>query len=109
MPSSLNLLPSIDNRALSIVSSFILPSANSIMSEFDVMAEQLPLIRQRVQWILLIGPYWLPKTFSPFSEAKSTVRAYKISDGSDLDAALKLLSRIKSPSPKLDELYLLST
>ncbi|KAH8997400.1 hypothetical protein EDB92DRAFT_1420401 [Lactarius akahatsu] len=57
-----------------------LPSAKSIMSEFDVIIafrdtlfraenqakaaykNNFPLSKKGVQWILLVGPHWLPKT-----------------------------------------------
>jgi hypothetical protein len=36
-----------------------------------------------VQWILLIGPYWVPVVFSPFTEAQLTVCAKKDSFDGD--------------------------
>ena len=38
---------------------------------------QYPLLGGTVQWILLIGPYWVPVMFGPFTEAELTVRAHK--------------------------------
>lgn len=38
---------------------------------------QYPLLGGTVQWILLIGPYWVPVEFGPFTEAELTVRAHK--------------------------------
>jgi len=68
-----------------------------------------PLSDDGVDWILLIGPYWLPKKFGPFSEAQSTVRAHKISDSADFEETLNLLEAMDGPPPILDELYLLGT
>ena len=68
-----------------------------------------PLSDEGVDWILLIGPYWLPKKFGPFSEAESTVRAHKVSDSADFEETLKLLELMDGPPPILDELYLLDT
>ena len=68
-----------------------------------------PLSDNGIQWILLAGPYWMPKSFGPFSEAESTVRAHKISDSSDFEATIELLHQIQSTPPELDELYLLGT
>ncbi|KAH9044833.1 hypothetical protein EDB84DRAFT_1587159 [Lactarius hengduanensis] len=48
-----------------------------------------PLTNDRVQWILVVGPYWLPKIFGPFSKAE--------------------LGEMNKPPPKLEELYLLGT
>jgi hypothetical protein len=47
--------------------------------------------------------------FGPFSEAESTVRAYKRSDSADFEAMMVHLNRVKGPPAQLDELYLLST
>ena len=30
-----------------------------------------------VHWTVIIGPYWTPVTFGPFSDAELTVRSYK--------------------------------
>jgi hypothetical protein len=68
-----------------------------------------PLSDNGIQWILLVGPYWIPKMFGPFSEAESTVRAYKRSESADFEEMMILLNRMKGPPPELDELYLLST
>ena len=38
---------------------------------------QYPLLGGTVQWILLIGPYWVPVIFGPFTEDELTVRAHK--------------------------------
>ncbi len=68
-----------------------------------------PFSHNGVDWILLIGPYWLHKKFGPFSEAESTVRAHKTSDSEDFEESLKLLELMRSPAPILNELYLLGT
>ncbi|KAN0087872.1 hypothetical protein V8E55_006493 [Tylopilus felleus] len=104
-----------------------LPAASSIMdshqiaSKFHSLSFQAqnqakaayksghPLSDDGIYWILLIGPYWLPKKIGPFSEAESTVRAYKRSDSADFEETLKLLERMRGPPPTLDELYLLGT
>jgi len=65
-----------------------------------------PLSGNGIQWILLVGPYWIPKMFGPFSEAESTVRAHKTSGSADFEATMELLNQTP---PQLDELYLLGT
>jgi len=104
-----------------------LPSANAIKSDPDVesMFHSLsfqaqnqakaaykngyPLSPNGVQWILLVGPYWMPKTFGPFSEAESTVRAHKVSESADFAASLSLAAEIQGPPSRITELYLLGT
>ncbi|KAF8335394.1 uncharacterized protein EI90DRAFT_3280081 [Cantharellus anzutake] len=51
----------------------------------------------------------MPKTFGPFSEAGSTVRANKLSDSGDFAATMGLFSQMHGPPPDLAELYLLGT
>ena len=112
-------------RAINIMTS--LPPASSIMhiedveSLFHILSFQAenqakaaykngyPLSDNGVQWILLVGPYWVPKMFGPFSEAESTVRAHKTSGSADFEATMELLNQMEGPPPQLDELYLLST
>jgi hypothetical protein len=112
-------------RASHIMAS--LPPASEIMSNPDVASmfhtlsfqaqnqakaaykNGYPLSPNGVQWILLIGPYWTPKTFGPFSEAESTVRAHKLSGSADFAASLNLISQMQGPAPMLTELYLLGT
>jgi hypothetical protein len=107
-------------RAIEIMAS--LPSADSIMRSRDVsilfcalslQAEHqakvayrngYPLSDNGVQWVLLAGPYWMSKSFGPFSEAENAVCA----DISDFEATMDLLDRTQGPSG-LDELYLLNT
>lgn len=38
---------------------------------------QYPILGGTVQWILLIGPYWVPVVFGPSAEAGLTVRGHK--------------------------------
>ena len=77
-------------RAINIMAS--LPPANSIMRSYDHISvaflaqnqakaaykNKCPLSDDGIQWILLARSYWMPKSFDPFSEAESTVRAHKI-------------------------------
>jgi len=104
-----------------------LPAASSIMDSLSIaslfhslsfQAENqakaaykngYPLSDNGVDWILLIGPYWLPKRFGPFSDAENTVRAYKMSDSADFEETMNLIERIRNPPSPLDELYLLGT
>jgi len=62
-----------------------------------------PLSSNGVQWILLVGPYWMPKKFSPFSEAESTVHAHKVSGSSDFRSC----QPTSGPAFMITELYLL--
>ncbi|KAI9453196.1 hypothetical protein HD554DRAFT_2043438 [Boletus coccyginus] len=68
-----------------------------------------PLSDSGVQWILLAGPYWTPKTFGPFSEAKSSVRALKISGSGDFEVTTEFVDRMQRTPSELDELYLPGT
>jgi hypothetical protein len=60
-----------------------------------------------VQWILLIGPYWAPVTFGPFTEAQLTVRAHKTSSSEDWKESARERKRAAGPPAALSELYLL--
>ena len=112
-------------HAINIMTS--LPPASSIMhihdvkSLFQILSFQAenqakaaykngyPLSGNGIQWILLVGPYWIPKIFGPFSEAQSTVHAHKTSGSANLEAMMELLNQMEGPPPQLDELYLLGT
>lgn len=70
---------------------------------------ELPLQGSVVDWILLVGPYWMVKRFGPFSEAQLTVRAQKPSESGDFKEAVRLQrAKVASP-PSIPELYLLGT
>ena len=104
-----------------------LPSAASIMHDHNVTTlfhqlslqaennaktayeKQFPLSDNGIQWILLVGPYWTPKSFGPFSADESTVCAHETSDSSNPEAAMEPLDPMQNPPPELDELYLLGT
>jgi len=69
---------------------------------------QYPLLGGTVQWILLIGPYWVPVVFGPFAEAELTVRAHKKESPSGDWLAQVSLNRERDGSPRpLPELNLL--
>ncbi|KAN0141514.1 hypothetical protein V8E53_000759 [Lactarius tabidus] len=61
-----------------------------------------------IWWILVVGPYWTPTKFGPFSEAELGVR-YKLSDSADSGERMGRVDAMNSPPPTLTELYLLST
>ncbi|KAM6496228.1 hypothetical protein JOM56_008934 [Amanita muscaria] len=61
-----------------------------------------------VQWILLIGPYWTPVMFGPFTDTQLTVRALKPTPSADWKETVKENRRFKGPAPALQELFLLS-
>jgi hypothetical protein len=65
-----------------------------------------PLSDKGITWILLIGPYWLPKTFGPFSEDESTKKSL---GSADFEATMGLLRGKNGPPPELEELYCLGT
>jgi hypothetical protein len=112
-------------RAIRVMSD--LPPPESLMTASDVMSafhtlffqaqnqakaaykNKYPLSNDGIQWILLVGPYWLPRTFGPFSEPESTVRAHKVSGSADFDETMKLLEDMEGPPPEIQELYLLGT
>lgn len=69
---------------------------------------QYPLLGGTVQWILLIGPYWVPVIFGPFTEDELTVRAHKKESPSGDWLAQVILNRDWDGSPRpLTELNLL--
>lgn len=70
---------------------------------------QYPLREDGVNWILLVGPYWTPEVFGPFSEAESTVRGHKVSDSADYEELAKVLDALHGPPRPLKELYLLDS
>ena len=67
-----------------------------------------PITNNRVDWILLVGSYWRPCTFGPFTEAELDVRAHKISPSADWLESLAEQKRTERPPPVLQELFLLS-
>lgn len=101
-----------------------LPSATSIITQDGVVRAFHALLFQAknqakaaiksqyahdntVQWILLIGPYWMPVTFGPFTAAELTVRAHKPSPSADWLESVKEARSIDSLPPPLPELFLL--
>lgn len=64
-------------------------------------------IASNIQWILLIGPYWIPVTFGPFTNAELSVRAFKESASAYLEDFVLEQDRVKADSLPLQELYLL--
>lgn len=67
-----------------------------------------PLVAEGVQWILLVGPYWVPVTFCPFTESQLSARAHKPSDSTDWCEQIRLRCLLADPPLHLEELYLLS-
>ncbi|KAI0257210.1 hypothetical protein BJV78DRAFT_1160990 [Lactifluus subvellereus] len=69
-----------------------------------------PIFEDGIQWILMVGPYWLPKKFGPFSQAQLTVRGpLKRNDSGDFEESDKLTRAVDGLPPALEELYLLGT
>ena len=66
-----------------------------------------PISGDTIQWILLIGPYWMPVVFGPFTEAELTVRAHKASPSADWAESAIEIRRINDPPLALHELFLL--
>jgi hypothetical protein len=66
------------------------------------------MAKDGIWWILLVGPYWTPTKFGPFSEAELGVR-HKLSDSADSGERMGRVDAKNSPPPTLTELYLLST
>ncbi|KAF8470430.1 hypothetical protein DFH94DRAFT_210026 [Russula ochroleuca] len=93
-----------DNNVTSLFHYLSLQAENSAKTAYK---NGYPLSDNGVQWILVAGPYWTPKSFGPFSEAESTVPVHEVSDSSEFEATMESLGR-DSP-PVLDELYLLGT
>jgi len=60
-----------------------------------------------VDWILLVGPYWVPVTFGAFTDAELTVRAHKTSSSADWKESAKEIKRVAGPPAALQELFLL--
>lgn len=104
-----------------------LPTPHSLIRDRDVLAafhslyfqaedqakaaykNDYPLRHDGIHWILLIGPYWTPQLFGPFSEAENPVRAHKASDSADYDELVKVLDAMHGEPRQLHELYLLNT
>ncbi|KAN0141512.1 hypothetical protein V8E53_000757 [Lactarius tabidus] len=104
-----------------------LPKPESILSEYDVVSafykldlqaqnqakaayrNNYPLANDGIWWILLVGPYWIPSKYGPFSEAELSVRAHKPSDSGDFEETMKMLDAMDQSPPEITELYLLGT
>jgi hypothetical protein len=54
-----------------------------------------PLSNNEIQWILLIRPYWSPKTFGPFSESEFMVCVHKVSESADFEETTNVLAAIE--------------
>lgn len=67
-----------------------------------------PLREDGIDWILLVGPYWTPQKFGPFTEAEISVRAMKLSDSGDYGETMKVMAAMEKPY-KLRELYTLNS
>lgn len=112
-------------RALEIMEK--LPEPDSITSNFDLMTtfhrlylqaqnqakaayrNDYHLANDGIWWILLVGPYWKPYKFGPFSEAELGVRALKSSSSDDFEETMKLQQLVNKPPSKLYKLFLLGT
>jgi hypothetical protein len=112
-------------RAIEIMSS--LPNPDSIKADHRVTVafhklyfqaedqakaaykNDYPLSNKGIHWILLVGPYWTPELFGPFTEAQSSVRAHKASDSADFDESLKILDALQGPPRPIHDLYLIGT
>jgi hypothetical protein len=68
-----------------------------------------PLSEDGIDWLLVVGPYWTPVTFGPFSDAEVSVRAYKLSDSGDHVAMSKVLAALRRNPRRLQELYILNS
>jgi hypothetical protein len=69
---------------------------------------EYPMLGDTVRWILLIGPYWVPVVFGPFTEAELSVRAHKKESPSGDWLAQAIINMQKAGAPhSLTELNLL--
>lgn len=69
---------------------------------------QYPMLGCTVQWILLIGPYWVPVEFGPFTEAELTIRSHRKESPSGDWLAQVIINMQKAGAPRtLTELNLL--
>ena len=111
--------------AIAIMEEF--PKPESILSDYDVITafhtldfqakdqakaaykNNYPLANDGIDWILLVGPYWRPSKYGPFSTAESSARALKPSESGDFEESMKLRDDMHRPPPNLTELYLLGT
>ena len=59
------------------------------------------------QWISLVGPYWTPVTFGPFTAAELTVQAHKPCLSANWLETLHEQHRVQGNPPQLNELYCL--
>jgi hypothetical protein len=103
-----------------------LPPPSTILAQRDVVAafnqllfqaknqakaaikNSYPITNNTVDWILLVGPYWRPCTFGPFTEAELEIRAHKPSPSADWLETLKEKRRTEAAPLALQELFLLS-
>ncbi len=109
-------------RSLSIME--LLPPPASIITDLDVLQAFHGLSFQAkdqakaaikngsvhsntVQWIFLVGPYWTPVTFGPFTAAELTVRARKPSPSANWLETLHEGHRVQGNPPQLDKLFCL--
>ena len=58
-----------------------------------------------IHWMLVVGPYWAPTQFGPFSEPELTVRSHKNSSSEDFEARMDLYVENCEPAPELKLLY----
>jgi hypothetical protein len=63
---------------------------------------------ETVTWILIIGPYWTPVTFGPFSEEELSVRSHKPSPSADWKEQHRMEDQ-RMEGHWMQELYLLPT
>jgi hypothetical protein len=96
-----------------------LPDPETILSNSDVMTAfhglyfqaenqakaaydgDYPLAKDGIWWILLVGPYWTPTKFGPFSEAELGVRARKPSNSADSGERTGRVDAMNSHLPHL--------
>ena len=71
--------------------------------------DDYPLSNKGIHWILLVGPYWMPELFGPFTNAHSSVRADKVSDSADFDESLKILDALHGPPRPIQDPYISTT
>lgn len=110
-------------RALDAMES--LPPASSLLTNKDALSVFHKLVYQAeakaaiknyypishgantVHWILLVGSYWVPVTFGPFTDAQMTVRPHKTSPSADWKESAMERRRVTGPPTALQENFLL--
>lgn len=60
---------------------------------------------QPVYWMVVVGPYWTPVQFGPFSDSDLTIRGHKTSPSEDFTARVEFESWREQGPFKLSELY----